>query len=179
MSQKKSSINSILEYLSYYSDEQLDFLNKLLEIYSSGMVNKSQIMSLIMTEEESRKCDTALPHDYVMRIKELLPCFDTFNYVYDYNEPNTFGTMKNLFEGLHLKMHTVLNNSNFVNNENSLISINIVEAASELAENQIKAFFQGQIYQETPEGTIYTEEAQTVFNELYDEFTELLLNIKN
>lgn len=111
--QKQKSLENINRYLKLYSQEQLDLIEKLIEVYASGCIGKGQIMDLAYTREQNNKCDSALPHDYVMRIKELLPSFNTFNYVYNYNEPNTYGAMDNIFEALHIKMHTVLNNANF------------------------------------------------------------------
>jgi uncharacterized protein (UPF0335 family) len=58
------------------------------------------------------------------------------------------------------------------------IKINIIEAASELAENELNSFFLGKIYEESEEETNYTEEAQEVFNELYDKYFDLLYNMQ-
>lgn len=58
------------------------------------------------------------------------------------------------------------------------IKINIVEAASELAENELNSFFQGTVYEESEEETNYTQEAQQVFNELYDKYFDLLYNLQ-
>jgi hypothetical protein len=63
------------------------------------------------------------------------------------------------------------------------ITINILEVASELAERDLikmdnKTIFPNGIYVETEDETSYTEEAQDIFNELYDEYYDFLLNLK-
>ena len=110
---KEESLKNINRYLKLYSQEQLDLIETIIETYSSGCISKGKIMEIVYTREERNKCDSALPQDYVTRVQELLPCFNTFNYVYNYNEPHTYGAMDNIFEALHIKMQTVLNNSNF------------------------------------------------------------------
>lgn len=59
------------------------------------------------------------------------------------------------------------------------ITINILEAASELANNELESFYQGEIYltDENDEETTYTDEAQEVFDELFDKYYSLLENI--
>lgn len=59
------------------------------------------------------------------------------------------------------------------------ITINIIEAASELANNELESFYQGEIYltDENDEETTYTDEAQEVFDELFDKYYLLLENI--
>lgn len=113
--EKQIKIQKINDYLEVYNDEQLDLLHQFMNTYSKGMINKGDIMDMAMTREQRGKCDTALPHDYVMRIRELMPSFDAFSYVYDYNEPNTFGSMNNIFETLHNKFQKVFNNEHFEN----------------------------------------------------------------
>ena len=66
-----------------------------------------------MTEKESNKCDFALPHDYVNMIQDLLPCFRTFDYVYNYNEPDANGAMYSIPGAIVDKMQEVFNNKNF------------------------------------------------------------------
>ena len=58
------------------------------------------------------------------------------------------------------------------------IKINIIEVASELAENELNSFFQGTIYEEQEQETKYTDDAQQVFNELYDKYFDLLYNLQ-
>jgi hypothetical protein len=57
-------------------------------------------------------------------------------------------------------------------------TINITELASELADRELRSFFNGEIDIETEDEVKYTEEAQDVFNELYDEFYTLIENCK-
>lgn len=62
------------------------------------------------------------------------------------------------------------------------IKIDLLEAASELAHEIVCAKFEDDehsIYEEPFAGvTNYTEEAQDIFNEWYDHYYNLLLNIK-
>jgi hypothetical protein len=111
--QLQENINS---YLSLYSEEQLQFIFNLISLYANGMVGKGEIMNLVYAEEERRKIDSALPQDYVNRIQEILPSFDTFFHVFNYNEPHTFGAMDNILEAMHHKMSDLLNNKNFEEN---------------------------------------------------------------
>ena len=110
---KEKSIKSINQYLELYSQEQLDLIEKLIKIYSQGCIGKGTIMDLVYTREQRNKIDSALPRNYVNKIQELLPSFNTFSHVYNYNNPNSFGAMDNIFEALHIKLQTVLNNANF------------------------------------------------------------------
>lgn len=62
------------------------------------------------------------------------------------------------------------------------ITINILEVASELAHKRVVAILKNDddlIYEE-PSATItgYTDEAQDLFNEYYDEYFDFLLKIK-
>jgi hypothetical protein len=52
------------------------------------------------------------------------------------------------------------------------ITINAIELASELAERDLNEYFSGSmlIYQENEEETSYTEEAQEIFDGLYDDY---------
>jgi hypothetical protein len=56
------------------------------------------------------------------------------------------------------------------------LKINIIEAAAELAEKRVKIEMLGEaIYEENIEGTTFTEEAQDLYNIIYDEiFTKLV-----
>jgi hypothetical protein len=62
------------------------------------------------------------------------------------------------------------------------ITINLLEAASELAHEVVCAKFEDDdtaIYESTTNTiTSYTEEAQELFNEWYDHYYDLLLNLK-
>lgn len=63
------------------------------------------------------------------------------------------------------------------------ITINLLEAASELAHEVVCAKFEDDdnaIYESTTDTiTSYTEKAQGLFNEWYDHYYELLNNLKN
>jgi hypothetical protein len=60
------------------------------------------------------------------------------------------------------------------------ITINIVELASELAEKHLFDNFEHdiKIYEENEEETKYTDEAQEIFNELYDSYYSIIENTK-
>jgi len=53
-------------------------------------------------------------------------------------------------------------------------TFNLLELASELADQKLRETFSGTIDVETDEEVRYTEEAQDYFNELYDEYYEFL-----
>lgn len=61
------------------------------------------------------------------------------------------------------------------------IKINIIEVASELAESELIENWQYsiRIYEEIDETeTIYTEEAQEIFDKLYDKYYDILYNLQ-
>jgi hypothetical protein len=61
------------------------------------------------------------------------------------------------------------------------IKINIIEAASELAATELNENWQYsiRIYEEIDETeTIYTEEAQEIFDNLYDKYYDFLYNLQ-
>lgn len=61
------------------------------------------------------------------------------------------------------------------------VTINIVELASELASYELHENWNDsiKIYQESDNGdTFYTEEAQDIFNDLYDRYYSLIENFK-
>lgn len=62
------------------------------------------------------------------------------------------------------------------------ITINLLEVASELAHEAVCAKFEDddtEIYENTSDTiTSYTEKAQDLFNEWYDHYYDLLLNLK-
>ena len=109
---KENTKKRINGFLDCYNDEALNFLELLLETYSSTFIGKGNIMELVLSDKERNKVDSALPHDYVKQVKKILPCFNTFNYVMDYNN-SSFGEILNITEALHLKLQTKLNSSNF------------------------------------------------------------------
>lgn len=62
------------------------------------------------------------------------------------------------------------------------ININIIELATELASDKLHNDWSDsiKIYQDdTSDCLEYTEEAQEVFNDLYDEFYSMIDNLKN
>lgn len=109
---KQNTKKRINMFLDCYNQEALDFLELLLETYSAGSIGKGDVMKLVFSEGERRKVDSALPIEDVKIIKESFSSFNTFNYVYDYNN-NSFGEMVNITEKLHLQLQTKLNSSNF------------------------------------------------------------------
>jgi hypothetical protein len=101
------------QFLEVYSQEQLDYLELLMETAAMPYSSKANFMALCLTEEERRKVDTAVPHDYVKAIQEILPSFETQNYVFNYNDPTPYGAMLNIHEALSKKMMNVLGQENF------------------------------------------------------------------
>ena len=62
---------------------------------------------------------------------------------------------------------------------NDIISINILELASELAERELKLILGDKsIFQSDNDCIIYTDDAQDVFNELYDKYYSLIERIQ-
>jgi hypothetical protein len=63
-----------------------------------------------------------------------------------------------------------------------IVKVNIMELASELAEREVLKHFDNklELVYENPSDSIttYTEEAQDLFNNLYDEFWEMIENSK-
>jgi hypothetical protein len=63
------------------------------------------------------------------------------------------------------------------------IEINLVEASTELAHKEVEKHFDfnsSKIYKSVSDSiTEYTDEAQSIFDENYDYFYDLLLNLKN
>lgn len=62
------------------------------------------------------------------------------------------------------------------------IKINILEVASELANREVEKYFNfdaEKIYEwVSDDESRYTEQAQDIFNDLYDVYYDLLLNLK-
>jgi hypothetical protein len=61
------------------------------------------------------------------------------------------------------------------------IKINIIEVASELAEKEMIKYFSDdlELYSDEDEYCIvYTDEAQELFNQLYDKYFDLLYNLQ-
>lgn len=110
---KTKSIENINKYLEAYSEEQLELLHNIIKVFSNTIISKDHIAKLSFTEEQTKKQDSALPHDYVQMVKEVYPGFNSFNYVFDYNE-DSYGRLINISEKLVNTMATVLNHSHFV-----------------------------------------------------------------
>ena len=62
----------------------------------------------------------------------------------------------------------------------TIITINIVELASELADMDLRENWKDsiKIYEVDDDETSYTEEAQDVFNDLYDTYYSIIANAK-
>jgi hypothetical protein len=115
MNTTKTEVRSEIErYLDVYSNEQLELIHNVIKTFAGSNLNKKSLMQLVLTEDEIRKCDTALPQPLVNAVQELLPSFDTFDYCYNYNE-KSFGEMYSIPEAIVNKLAKVLNNNNFEN----------------------------------------------------------------
>jgi hypothetical protein len=61
------------------------------------------------------------------------------------------------------------------------VTVNILELASDLAHNELETSFNEEavvIYKEDEDTFVYTDEAQEVFNELYDKYYTIIDQIK-
>lgn len=61
------------------------------------------------------------------------------------------------------------------------VTVNILELASDLAHNELETLFKEDgvvIYNEDEDTFVYTDEAQEVFNELYDKYYTIIDQIK-
>jgi hypothetical protein len=61
------------------------------------------------------------------------------------------------------------------------VTVNILELASDLAHNELESSFNEEavvIYKEDEDTLIYTDEAQEVFNELYDKYYTIIEHLK-
>ena len=61
------------------------------------------------------------------------------------------------------------------------VTVNILELASDLAHNELETSFNEEavvIYKEDEDTFVYTDEAQEVFNELYDKYYSIIENLK-
>lgn len=62
------------------------------------------------------------------------------------------------------------------------ITINIVELASVLADEETQRYFEyssNKVYEEDEDETTYTEEAQEIFDQYYDKYYSLIENAKS
>jgi hypothetical protein len=61
------------------------------------------------------------------------------------------------------------------------VTVNILELASDLAHNELETLFNEEavvIYKEDEDTFVYTDEAQEVFNELYDKYYTIIDQMK-
>jgi hypothetical protein len=61
------------------------------------------------------------------------------------------------------------------------VTVNILELASDLAHNELETSFNEEavvIYKEDEDTFVYTDEAQEVFNELYDKYYTIIDQLK-
>lgn len=110
---KNNTRKSIEMFLDVYSQEQLEYLELLMETCSMTYPSKIDLLDLAMDKEFKKKVDSALPNDYVKAIQEVLPSFSTVNHVYNYNEPTTHGAMLNISEAIVKQMVSKLGKHNF------------------------------------------------------------------
>ena len=81
----ESKRDEIQKYLGYVSDERIDLLYAIATM--SRYCNKEDLLKLAnVSDEDRRKIDTAYPHDYYERIREIFPNISQANLVYDYRE---------------------------------------------------------------------------------------------
>ena len=88
-----SKRDEIQKYLGYVSDERIDLLY---DIATLGRYpNKEDLLKLAnVSDEDRRKIDTAFPHDYYERIREIFPNISEGNLCFDYREG--FGKLVNI-----------------------------------------------------------------------------------
>jgi hypothetical protein len=82
--------------MEYYSEEQKAFIYELLNTFTSGNIGKGTLIKFAYPEGLNGKIDSALPFQAVDVIKDVLPSFNGFNYVMDYNEPHNYGRIESL-----------------------------------------------------------------------------------
>ena len=89
----ESKRDEIQKYLGYVSDERIDLLY---DIATLGRYpNKEDLLKLAnVSDEDRRKIDTAFPHDYYERIREIFPNISEGNLCFDYREG--FGKLVNI-----------------------------------------------------------------------------------
>jgi hypothetical protein len=89
------------------TDEQLEFMSKFIEMLSSPMFGKGEMMELIGVRG-SGQVDSAIPLDYQRRIEELHPNFKSMFHCYDYRTAS-MGEMMNVAEAVMLKASEIFN----------------------------------------------------------------------
>jgi len=86
----------LTDLIGYLDEEQMKLLIDLINTFVTPCLSKSDIQRVAKMEGS---IDSALPNDYVSRIKEIHPNFNTFYHVYDYRN-ETYGEMTNVAEEL-------------------------------------------------------------------------------
>ena len=94
----------LTDLIGYLDEEQMNLLIDLINTFVTPCLSKSDIQRLAKMEGS---IDSALPNDYVSRIKEIHPNFNTFYHVYDYRN-ETYGEMTNVAEELVNRIYKVL-----------------------------------------------------------------------
>ena len=80
-----SKRDEIQKYLGYVSDERIDLLYAIATM--SRYCNKEDLLKLAnVSDEDRRKIDTAYPHDYYERIREIFPNIAVGKLCFDYRE---------------------------------------------------------------------------------------------
>ena len=97
----------LFQHIEEMTSEQVQFLGDLLNFanYPDYQMN---IKLSGLTEEETRKIDSAIPCDYAKSIREIYPDFDKGRNVYYYNI-NHYGSMLNLNNLIIANIKKVLN----------------------------------------------------------------------
>ena len=103
-------MNKRLElHIKHMTDEQQEVLVKFLDTVRSDVMSKGDLMQLLDNRE---KIDSAMPIDYVRKVQELVPSFETWAHGYSYIN-NSFGQVINIPQELLLQLHRKLNIVNY------------------------------------------------------------------
>lgn len=97
----------LIQHIQEMTEEQIQFLGDLLN-FANYPDYRLHIKVSGLTEEQTRKIDSAIPCEYAKAIREIYPDFDKGRNVYDYNE-NHFGNMLNLNNRVVENIKTKLN----------------------------------------------------------------------
>ena len=101
-------MNNLEQTIEYLSDEQKKFILELINTFSNGgYVTKGDICKLVFDEKTNGKIDTAIPMDYVNRLKELNKNFATQHHVFSYID--SYGELINVSEKLVEKLTEIFN----------------------------------------------------------------------
>ena len=87
---------TILKIFDLLSDEHLNEIYKIAELFSSSMLCKSDILRYCEIDKNCQ-IDNSMPIDYIRSIQNILPGFNTMFNVYDYRD-NKFGEITNIAE---------------------------------------------------------------------------------